>query len=114
MSIAFHTQHPNLKRPRSTSQPPSPSSSSPKRAASETDDPSEIGSSLLGQHMDMTSGAARASSPLRERDSSSGEWVQRTEDVHLNEVENQGNDRYKQLYNDVLGEFKNKVGITWM
>lgn len=51
--------------------------------------------------MDMTSG--RASSPLREHDSSSGEWVQRTEDVHLNEVENQGNDRYRELYDRFLG-----------
>jgi hypothetical protein len=54
--------------------------------------------------MDMTNGTGRASSPLRDTDgSSSGEWVKRTEDVHLNEVEEDGNARYKQLYDDFLG-----------
>jgi hypothetical protein len=106
MPIAFHTNHPSLKRPRSTSQPPSPSSSSPKRAASDSDDHFEPTNSLLGHNMDMSS-TGRASSPLREHDSSSGEWVKRTEDVHLNEVEDQGNERYKQLYNDFLGQSSN-------
>lgn len=54
--------------------------------------------------MDISS-TGRASSPLREHESSSGEWVQRTEDVHLNEVESEGNERYKQLYNDFLGKY---------
>jgi hypothetical protein len=54
--------------------------------------------------MEMTNGTGRASSPLRDTDaSSSGEWVKRTEDVHLHEVEAEGNDRYKQLYDDFLG-----------
>jgi hypothetical protein len=89
--------NPNLKRHRSTSQPPSPSGSSPKRAASEDDfadtDSTPVAhassatatataSSLLG--LNMHTGPAVGSSPLRngtEGDESS--WVKRTEDVHL-------------------------------
>jgi hypothetical protein len=54
--------------------------------------------------MDVTNGNTLPGSPLRETDGRSGaELVQRTDDVHLNEVEDQGNEKYKQLYNDVLG-----------
>lgn len=105
MPIAPQSHHPSLKRPRSTSQPPSPSSSSPKRAASESDDHVSV------PGMDTTN-AGPVGSPLRDREtdasSGSGEWVQRTEDVHLNEVEpsggaSDGQERYKALYDNVLG-----------
>jgi hypothetical protein len=53
----------------------------------------------------MTNGAERASSPLRGTDGEHGaELVGRTEEVHLSEVEDKGNEQYKELYNDFLGE----------
>jgi hypothetical protein len=55
--------------------------------------------------MDVTNGNTLPGSPLRETDGGNGgELVQRTDDVHLNEVEDQENGKYKQLYNDVLGK----------
>lgn len=54
--------------------------------------------------MDVTNGSTLPGSPLRESDAGNGgELVQRTDDVHLNEVEDQANAKYKQLYNDFLG-----------
>ncbi|KAK6909152.1 hypothetical protein I203_103167 [Kwoniella mangroviensis CBS 8507] len=76
---------PSLKRPRSTSQPPSPtSSSSPKRAASE--DPSDIFPSLGG-----TNSMVGTSSPLRVDKDGDGDadetgsknWVERTGEVKI-------------------------------
>lgn len=54
--------------------------------------------------MDMTDGAARASSPLRGMEGENGgELADRTEEVHLSEVQDKGNAKYKELYNDFLG-----------
>jgi hypothetical protein len=104
MPSSFPSQSSRLKRPRSNSQSTSHSSSSPKRAASESEDPTELKTGFLGHNMDVTNGNTLPGSPLRETEGGNGgELVQRTDDVHLNEVEDQGNEKYKQLYNDVLG-----------
>jgi len=56
--------------------------------------------------MDMTDGTARASSPLRGMEGENGgELADRTEEVHLSEVVDKGNAKYKELYNDFLGEY---------
>jgi hypothetical protein len=53
----------------------------------------------------MTNDAGRASSPLRGMDGDNGaELVDRTEEVHSSEVVDKGNEEYKELYNDFLGE----------
>ena len=104
MPSSLPPQSSRLKRPRSNSQSTSASSSSPKRAASESEDPTELKPGFLGHNMDVTNGNTLPGSPLRETDGGNGgELAQRTDDVHLNEVEDQGNEKYKQLYNDVLG-----------
>jgi hypothetical protein len=104
MPISLQSQASRLKRPRSNSQSNSPSSS-PKRAASDSDDHTEPGGGFLRRNIDMTNGAERASSPLRGTDGEHGaELVGRTEEVHLSEVEDKGNEQYKELYNDFLGE----------
>ena len=104
MPSSLPSQSSRLKRPRSTSQSTPTSSSSPKRAASESEDPTELKTGLLGHNMDVTNGNTLPGSPLRETGGGNGEdLAQRTDDVHLNEVEDQGNEKYKQLYNDVLG-----------
>jgi hypothetical protein len=55
--------------------------------------------------MDLTDTIGRASSPLRDvTGANEGEWIQRTEEVRLNEVEDAGTEKYKQLYDDFLGE----------
>jgi hypothetical protein len=111
MPISFASQPSRLKRPRSNSQSTSPSSSSPKRAASETEDPTELKTGFLGHNIDMTNSTTLPGSPLRDVEGENGgELVQRTDDVHLNEVENQGNEKYKQLYNDFLGKYLYKNG----
>ena len=57
--------------------------------------------------MDIGNGTTLPGSPLRDTDGGNGgEWVQRTEDVHLNEIEDKGNEKYKQLYNDFLGMYR--------
>ncbi|WVQ83635.1 hypothetical protein IAT38_005776 [Cryptococcus sp. DSM 104549] len=83
----------SLKRPRSTSQPPSPSaSSSPKRSASEDPFPSGSDSGRMNDLLspDANGGLAAGSSPLRldidgaeEEPDERKNWVQRTGQVHL-------------------------------
>ena len=83
----------SLKRPRSTSNPPSPSStSSPKRAASEDPFTSSSDSGPPNDLLSPNTQITNASSPLRmdidddgNEQSGDGEsgWVRRTEEVHL-------------------------------
>ncbi|WWC72251.1 uncharacterized protein I206_106213 [Kwoniella pini CBS 10737] len=96
---------PSLKRPRSTSQPPSPSSlSSPKRAASEDPFPSTDSDSgrpdmpLQNSNNSLTgtNSMVGTSSPLRANDyndvdeTGSRGWVKRTEDVKLGSDDGHG------------------------
>ncbi|WVR09644.1 hypothetical protein IAU60_006717 [Kwoniella sp. DSM 27419] len=129
--MSNHNIPQSLKRPRTTSQPPSPSSlSSPKRAASE--DPFSNSSDsgrpdtlnavpLAGLHSNL----AGMSSPLRldtdgDADSEgSKSWVKRTGDVHLTSSEDGDGeadrtatpddlvnaDLWKERYNQLLGSF---------
>lgn len=106
---------PTLKRPRSTSTPPSPSStSSPKRAASEDPFPSSSDSGRGNDFLtpNMQAGNA-ASSPLRldfhDEPEQAGEgesgWVRRTEEVHLSsDGVDDGRERLRGQYNELLGE----------
>lgn len=78
----------SLKRPRSTSRPPSPSSgSSPKRAASEDPFPSSSDSGRLFDHLITDNGGmVAASSPLRQDigdNESNKSWVELTQQVKL-------------------------------
>ncbi|OXG79192.1 ubiquitin carboxyl-terminal hydrolase 4/11/15 [Cryptococcus neoformans var. grubii Br795] len=77
-----------LKRPRSTSRPPSPSSgSSPKRAASEDPFPSSSDSGRVFDHLITDNGGmVAASSPLRQDigdNESNKSWVELTQQVKL-------------------------------
>lgn len=77
-----------LKRPRSTSRPPSPSSgSSPKRAASEDPFPSSSDSGRVFDHLITDNGSmVAASSPLRQDigdNESNKSWVELTQQVKL-------------------------------
>lgn len=115
---------PTLKRPRSTSTPPSPSStSSPKRALSEDEfaSSSDVGrpEGLLTPNMQANGGAG--SSPLsrfdegeQDEEGDLGEaWVKRTEDVHLHsdaveedveEEKSLDTAALSQQYNELLGK----------
>ncbi|WRT69987.1 uncharacterized protein IL334_006980 [Kwoniella shivajii] len=91
---------PSLKRPRSTSQPPSPSSSSsPKRAASEdpfsptSDSPRPdflSNNNLVGGNSSMvgTSSPLRPDTDADTDETGSGGWVKRTEEVKLDSSDN--------------------------
>ena len=109
-----HQSVPTLKRPRSTSTPPSPSStSSPKRAASEDPFPSSSDSGRGNDFLNPSMQAGNAgSSPLRldfdDEPEQLGEgesgWVRRTEEVHL------GCDRVDGGKERLLGQFSELLG----
>lgn len=121
---------PGLKRLRPPSSPPSPSSSSPKRALSEdmfqqipegASSPavtapsgqlgaaatsSALGSSPLRADDDVSvENASRPAAIASEGDSDGGEWVKRTEDVHLGDAATDGVNQYFDHYNQILCEY---------